>query len=58
MARNRVIYQSQAVYAQQTDYTAAATTLGAKPNIRELDRVQSANYSFSIARTDVNHLAT
>tara|TARA_R110002020_G_scaffold279015_2_gene494425 strand:- start:4057 stop:5451 length:1395 start_codon:yes stop_codon:yes gene_type:complete len=54
MARNRVIYQSQAVYAQQTDYTAAATTLGVKPNIRELDRVQSANYSFSIARTDVN----
>ena len=54
MARNRVIYQSQAVYAQQTDYAAAATTLGAKPNIRELDRVQSANYSFSIARTDVN----
>ena len=54
MARNRVIYQSQAVYAQQTNYTGAATTLGVKPNIRELDRVQSANYSFSIARTDIN----
>ena len=54
MARNRVIYQSQAVYAQQTNYAGAATTLGVKPNIRELDRVQSANYSFSIARTDVN----
>ena len=51
MARNRVIYQSQAVYASQTAYDGALTASRA---VVPLERVQSANYSFSVARQDVN----
>ena len=51
MARNRVIYQSQAVYCSQTAYDSAQTASG---TIAQLDRIQSANYSFSVGRTDVN----
>ena len=51
MARNRVIYQSQAVYASQAAYDGDLTSSG---NVVALQRVQSANYSFSVARQDVN----
>ena len=52
MARTRVIYQSEAVYcSQDVAFDAAQTAAG---NIKQLSRVQSANYSFSIARQDVN----
>jgi len=51
MARNRVIYQSQAVYASQSAYNGDLTASG---NVVALQRVQSANYSFSVARQDVN----
>ena len=52
MPRTRVIYQSEAVYcSQNVAFDAAQTAAG---NIKQLDRVQSANYSFSIARQDVN----
>ena len=51
MARNRVIYQSQAVYVSQAAYDGDLTESG---NIVALQRVQSANYSFSVARQDVN----
>jgi len=68
MARNRVIYQSEAVYVTQGVYSGKAGTsaavnyqpLNAKnanlipTGVRNLDRVQSANYSFSISRQDVN----
>ena len=43
MPRNRVIYQSEAVYAGAT---------GANPQL--LRRVQSCNYNFKIDRTDIN----
>ena len=45
MARKRVIYQSEALYVWPTGHNASAT---------QLHRVQSANYSFDIARTDIN----
>ena len=51
MARNRVIYQSQAVYASQAAYDGDLTATGA---VVALNRVQSANYSFSVSRQDVN----
>tara|TARA_Y100000361_G_scaffold81201_1_gene71829 strand:+ start:1694 stop:3037 length:1344 start_codon:yes stop_codon:yes gene_type:complete len=51
MARNRVIYQSQAVYASQTAYDGDLTATG---SVVALNRIQSANYSFSVARQDVN----
>jgi len=69
MARNRVIYQSEAIYVSQsgyaTDLTATSGYLGAGGGIGEvnansrdavsdLHRVQSANYSFNITRQDVN----
>ena len=51
MARNRVIYQSQAVYVSQSAYDGDLTSSG---DVVALQRVQSANYSFSVARQDVN----
>jgi len=69
MARNRVIYQSEAVYVTQSGYNGdltatsgyqgAGVVLGAvaataRDAVMDLHRVQSANYSFTIARQDVN----
>ena len=51
MARNRVIYQSQAVYASTAAFDDDLTE---DRTISGLQRVQSANYSFNIARQDVN----
>lgn len=55
MARNRIIYQSEALFAGQKssdNITAAHTDNGA--DIKQLHRVQSANYAFNVSRTDVN----
>ena len=69
MARNRVIYQSEALYVSRTDAsasklgcqinqgvdslaTSATVTVGERP--KYVQRVQNANYSFSIERQDVN----
>ena len=46
MARNRVIYQSEAIFVNKD----ASLTGGYK----QLERVQSANYSFTINRQDIN----
>jgi hypothetical protein len=69
MARNRVIYQSEAVYVTQSGYNGdltatsgyqgagvvlGAVAAGAGDAVMDLHRVQSANYSFTIARQDVN----
>ena len=63
MARNRVIYQSEAVYVTQSGYNSvhltgiAGSDGAAYPGgnaIENLHRVQSANYSFNISRQDVN----
>ena len=51
--RNRVIYQSEAVYCSQDIVFSGAAATGYR-DYADLDRVQSANYSFNIARTDVN----
>ena len=52
MARNRVIYQSEAVLvSQDVNVTGVAT---GDNDIAPLHRIQSANYSFSIARQDLN----
>jgi len=48
MARNRVIYQSEALYVSKN---INSTVSG---DHRQLARVQSANYNFNIARQDVN----
>ena len=45
MARNRVIYQTEGLYAGGTGNGAATT---------QIKRVQSANYSFDITRQDIN----
>ena len=64
MARTRVIYQSEAVFvSQDVAYNAAQTGTHATTtpglyhnsfNIADLNRVQSANYSFNVTRQDVN----
>lgn len=48
MARNRVIYQSEALYVSED---IDSTT---KAKHEQLERVQSANYSFTINRQDIN----
>jgi len=48
MPRNRVIYQSEGLYASKE-----ANSTGSGDH-SQLKRVQSANYSFNIARQDVN----
>ena len=48
MARNRVIYQSEALYISKN-----VNSTGSGDH-RQLTRVQSANYNFDIARQDVN----
>jgi len=52
MARNRVIYQSEALFV--TDGSVVPTATHATGIIRQLHRVQSANYGFTINRQDVN----
>ena len=47
MPRNRIIYQSEALFVSRTGATA-------DDEISQLHRVQSINYSFDISRTDVN----
>jgi hypothetical protein len=48
MSRNRVIYQSEALFASKE-----VSSTG-KADHSQLRRVQSANYSFNVSRTDVN----
>jgi hypothetical protein len=67
MARNRIIYQSEALYAgpsPATGYHYGTFTPGQGgssnvPNantnlVKQLQRIQTANYSFAVDRTDVN----
>ncbi len=53
MARNRVIYQSDIVFVGNTGATGTGTD-ATNGTISQLQRVQSANYSFDISRTDIN----
>ena len=48
MPRNRVIYQSEGLYVSKS------AALGGVDDHEQLNRIQSANYSFSIERQDVN----
>ena len=50
MARNRVIYQSEALYVGPTPIADDHD----RDNVLQLQRVQSANYSFNLERQDVN----
>ena len=55
--RNRVIYQSEALYVGPTDDTGGndgCRIAHPASSINQLQRVQSANYSFTIDRQDVN----
>ena len=69
MPRNRIIYQSEAVYAGPSPATGFHLTTGASTlsktfpttagvactsRVKELQRIQTANYSFNITRQDVN----
>ena len=67
MPRNRIIYQSEAVYAGPSPATGFHFLSGTTPvanvgintqayttRINELQRIQTANYSFNITRQDVN----
>ena len=53
MPRNRVIYQSDIVFVGNTGATGTGTD-ATNGTISQLQRVQSANYSFDISRTDIN----
>jgi len=47
MARNRIIYQSEALFVSATGITASGS-------VKQIHRVQSANYSFDLSRQDIN----
>ena len=51
MSRNRVIYQSEALFVSED------ASLSGISEHDQLQRVQSANYSFSISRQDINQYA-
>lgn len=52
MARTRVIYQSEALFVDDGTLVPVATYPSG--NIKQLHRVQSANYGFTVNRQDVN----
>ena len=54
MPRNRVIYNSEALFAGQKVGEKCYTEDEGVNSIKQLHRVQNANYSFNISRTDVN----
>jgi hypothetical protein len=63
MPRNRIIYQSEALYAGPSPATGFHLTSGANipwvgPTgnslVNQLQRIQTANYSFTVDRTDLN----
>lgn len=54
MARNRVIYQSEALYVGPTHATNGVKLNHTTTNVHQIQRVQSANYSFNLERQDVN----
>jgi len=65
MARNRVIYQSQALFIAPTATGAQIATGASLPTtnaellagsglLKKLDRVQSCNFNFTINRQDIN----
>jgi len=54
MARNRVIYNSEALFAGQKVGKACYEEDEGTNSIKQLHRVQNANYAFNVARTDIN----
>ena len=56
MARNRIIYQSEALYVGPSPATGNHFSSGNSGAnlVQQLQRVQTANYSFTVDRTDVN----
>jgi hypothetical protein len=55
MPKNRIIYQTEALYAGPSPATGSQyDTVNKKYNINQLHRVQSANYGYTVARRDVN----
>ena len=64
MPRNRIIYQSEAIYAGPSPATGFHLTSGitnvpyvgptGNSLVKQLQRIQTANYSFNVERTDVN----
>jgi hypothetical protein len=54
MARNRVIYNSEALFAGQKAGKACYEQDEGVNSIKQLHRVQNANYAFNVARTDIN----
>ena len=52
MARNRVIYQSEALFV--ADGTLVPTATAPASTINQIHRVQTANYGFTLNRQDIN----
>ena len=54
MARNRVIYQSEGLFVSHDAASTGATGIDGAPNVQQIERVQSANFSYTINRQDIN----
>jgi hypothetical protein len=58
MARNRIFYPVNALFAGPTPCTGQHLSSGTSGTnlVKQLHRIQSANFSFNISRTDINQL--
>lgn len=54
MARNRVIYQSEGLFVSHKASSTGGTGIDGTPDVLQLERVQSANFSYTINRQDIN----
>src|SRR3954462_10177509 len=58
MAKNRVIYQTEALYAGPSPATGAQyDATNERFKVKQINRVQSVNYGYTVARRDVNQYA-
>ena len=54
MARNRVIYQSEGLFVSHDAASTGGTGIDGATNVQQIERVQSANFSYTINRQDIN----
>lgn len=57
MARNRNIYSAEAIFVGPSPATGQHTGVAGVNLLTQISRVQSANYSFNVERTDINQYA-
>ena len=54
MARNRVIYQSEGLFVSHDAASTGKVGPDDAADVQQIERVQSANFSYTINRQDIN----